>query len=164
MKAVEQKSDDLNQIAEDYLTTPGDARDAWHVIGACVAAGRELPEWVKAYLLAASGKIAAVERTRDGSDAVATALGFHLESADQQTKPKWAYYDSLTVYSVIVGWQRKAADEGRKLSLATCLKRYVDERLKGTGDEQTVKTTYYRGKAIAENEMRFLDVAALREA
>jgi hypothetical protein len=33
-----------------------------------------------------------------------------------------------------------------------------------TGDEQTVKTTYYRGKAIAENEMGFLDVAALREA
>lgn len=162
MKAVEQNSDDLNEIADAYLTTPGDARDAWQVIGICLAAGRDLPEWVKGYLLRVSGRVATVDRTRDGSDAVAMALAFHLESADHQTKPKWAYYDSLTVYSVIAGWKGQAAKDGRKLSLAKCFKRYVDERLKGTGDEQTIKTTYYRGRAIAEDEIALLGAVAER--
>lgn len=162
MKSVEQNSDDLNEIAEAYLMTPGEARDAWQVIGTCLADGRDLPDWVKGYLLRVSGRVATVDRTRDGSDAVATALGFHLESADHQTKPKWAFYDSLAVYSVIAGWQGQAAKEGRKLTLAKCFKRYVDESLKGTGDEQTIKTTYYRGKAIAEDEIALLGVVAER--
>ncbi len=66
------------------------------------------------------------------------------------------------MFSVIAGWQREAVNEGRKLSLAKCFKRYVDERLKGTGDEQTIKTTYNRGKAIAEDEIELLGAIAER--
>lgn len=171
MKAVEQNSDLLNEIADDYLTTPGDARDAWQVIGICLADGRDLPDWVKGYLLRVSAKVAQLEdmgRTEKlGPERLewpcaASALSFYPESVDVQTKPRWAYYDSLTVFEVVTGWQRKAAKEGRKLSLAKCFKRYVDERLKGNGDEQTIKTTYYRGKAIAEDEIALLGAVAER--
>jgi hypothetical protein len=171
MKAVEQNSDLLNEIADAYLTTPGDARDAWQVIGICLAAERDLPDWVKGYLIGASAKVAKLvdmgETEKLGPDRLAwpraaSALGFYPESADHQTKPKWAFYDSLTVYSVIAGWQGQAAKEGRKLSLAKCFKRYVDEHLNYAGDEQTIKTTYYRGKAIAEAEIGLSEAIAER--
>lgn len=158
MKAVEQNFDDLNEIAEAYLTTPGDARDAWQVIGTCLADGRELPEWVKAYLLRVSAKVARI----DGPDGVAAAFDFHPESVDVQTKPKKALWDSLTVFSVIAGWRREARNSGQKLSLAACFARYVSERLNDRDNEETVKTAYYRGKEIAEDEIALLGAVAER--
>jgi hypothetical protein len=149
MKAVEQNSDDLNEIAEAYLTTPGDARDAWQVIGTCLSDGRVLPDWVQGYLLRVARDVAQL----DGLDGVAAAFGFHPESIDVQTRPPKAYYDSLTVFSVIAGWRRKALNAGQKLSLADCFARYVSEHLTDRENEETVKTAYYRGKAIAEDEI-----------
>jgi len=150
--AVEQNSDDLNEIADAYLTTPGDARDAWQVIGTCLADGRDLPDWVKGYLLRVSAKVARI----DDLDAVAGAFGFYPESVEVQTRPPKAYYDSLTVFSVIAGWRREAHNAGRKVSLADCFARYVSERLGDRENEETVKTAYYRGKEIAEDEIALL--------
>ena len=73
-----------------------------------------------------------------------------------QTKPKYAYYDSLTVFSVIAGWRREARNAGRKLSLVACFRRYVSEYLTDRENEETVKTAYFRGKAIAEDEIALL--------
>lgn len=154
MKAVEQNSDDLNEIAEAYLTTPGDARDAWQVIGTCLSDGRDLPDWVKAYLLRVAGNVARLEGLGGA------AFGFHPESMDVQTRPPKAYYDSLTVFSVIAGWRREACNAGRKLSLADCFARYVIEHLTDRENEETVKTAYYRGKAIAEDEIALLGAVA----
>lgn len=156
--AVEQNSGLLNEIAEDYLTTPGDARDAWQVIGICLADGRDLPDWIREYLLNASANVARLESL----DGVATALGFYPESVDVQTKPKKAMWDSLTIFSVIAGWRREAHNAGDKLSLADCFARYVTERLNDRDHEETVKTAYYRGKAIAEDEIGLLDMVAKR--
>ena len=161
MEAVEQNFDDLNEIAEAYLTTPGEARDAWQVIGTCLADGRDLPDWVKGYLLRVAGNVAGLQDA--GSVAtlgngvewpsIAEALGFYPESVEVQTRPPKAYNDSLTVFSVIAGWRREARNAGRKLTLATCFARYVSERLNDRDHEETVKTAYYRGKDIAEDEI-----------
>lgn len=158
MKAVEQNSDDLNEIAYAYLTTPGDARDAWQVIGTCLADGRDLPDWVKGYLRRVSAKVGQI----NGLDGVAAAFEFHPESVEVQTRPPKAYYDSLTVFSVIAGWRREARNAGQKLSLAACFARYVSERLGDRENEETVKTAYYRGKAIAEDEIALLGAVAER--
>lgn len=158
MKAVEQSSDLLNEIAGAYLTTPGEARDAWQVIGTCLADGRDLPDWVKAYLLRVSAKVARI----NGVDGVAGAFEFHPESVDVQTRPPKAYYDSLTVFSVIAGWRREAHNAGRKVSLADCFARYVSECLGDRENEETVKTAYYRGKEIAEDEIALLWAVAER--
>lgn len=156
--AVEQNSSFLNEIAEDYLTTPGDARDAWQVIGACLADGRDLPDWVKNYLLDASAKVARL----DGLDGVASAFGFHPETIEVQTRPPKAYYDSLTVFSVVAGWRREAQNAGKKLSLSECFGIYVSKHLTDRENEETVKTAYYRGKAIAEAEIGLSEVIAER--
>ena len=79
-----------------------------------------------------------------------------------QTRPPKAYYDSLTVVSVIEGWRREARNAGRKLPLADCFARYVSERLNDRDNEETVKTAYYRGKAIAEDEIALLGAVAER--
>ena len=79
-----------------------------------------------------------------------------------QTKPKKALWDSLTVFSVIAGWRRETRNTGRKLSLAACFARYVSERLNDRNNEETVKTAYYRGKAIAEDEIALLGAVAER--
>ena len=62
-----------------------------------------------------------------------------------QTKPKYAYYDSLTVFSVIA-----------------CFRRYVSEYLTDRENEETVKTAYFRGKAIAEDEIALLGAVTER--
>jgi hypothetical protein len=79
-----------------------------------------------------------------------------------QTKPKYAYYDSLTVFSVIAGWRREARNAGRKLSLVACFRRYVSEYLTDRENEETVKTAYFRGKAIAEDEIALLGAVTER--
>ena len=93
---------------------------------------------------------------------IAKALGFYPESVDVQTRPPKAYNDSLTVFSVIAGWRREAHNAGRKLSLASCFARYVSERLNDRDNEETVKTAYYRGKDIAEDEIRQSEALATR--
>ncbi len=158
MEAVEQNPDDLNEIADAARTTHGDARDAWRVIGECLAEGADLPDWVTGYLQDASAKVARIAAL----DEVATALGFYPESVDVQTKPKKAMWDSLTVFSVIAGWRREARNDGKKLSLADCFERYVIERLNDRDHEETVKTAYYRGRAIAEAEIGLLDALEAR--
>lgn len=159
MEAVEQNPDHLNEIADVAITTPGDARDAWQVIGTCLADGRDLPAWVKDYLRDASAKVARIESRED----VASALGFYPESADVQTKPKKAMWDSLTVFSVIAGWRLEAHNAETKLSLKDCFERYIRERLNDRDHEETVKTAYYRGKAIAEAEIGLVDAIEARE-
>lgn len=171
MEAVEQNPDHLNEIADATLTTPGDARDAWRVIGECLAEGVDLPDWVKDYLLGVSAKVAglqdagSVETLGNGVKwpSIASALGFYPESADVQTKPKKAMWDSLTVFSVIAGWRLEAHNAEKKLSLEEYFKRYVLERLNDRDHEETVKTAYYRGRAIAEAEIGLLDAVEARE-
>lgn len=96
-----------------------------------------------------SAKVARI----DGLDGVAEAFEFQPESIEVQTKPKKALWDSLTVFSIIAGWRREAHNAGQKLSLAHCFARYVSEHLNDLDNEETVKTAYYRGKAIAEAEI-----------
>ncbi len=153
MKAVEQNLDFLNEIADSAITTSGDARDAWRVIGVCLNEGRDLPEWIKAYLQTTAGKV----ETSKHED-MALALGFYPESEETHTKPAKAYYDSLTVFSVITGWRREAVNDGRKVSLADCFERYVIEHLNEREHEETVKTAYYRGKKIARAEIELSNV------
>ena len=160
MKAVEQNSDLLNEIAEAARTIPGDARDAWQVIGARLAAGHDLPTWVKEYLRDSAANVACL----DNLEGTASAFGFYPDSDDAQTKPKKALWDSLTVFSVIAGWRREAHNAGHKLSLEACFKRYILERLNDRDHEETVKTAYYRGRAIAEAEIGLLDALAARGA
>lgn len=148
MKAVEQNSDFLNEIADAAITTPGDARNAWRVISVCFTEGRDLPDWIRAYLQTTAGKI----ETSKHED-MAMALGFYPEAKEPQTKSAKAFYDSLAVFSVIAGWRREAVNEGLKVSLADCFERYVSVHLNDREHEETVKTAYYRGKTIAEAEI-----------
>lgn len=172
MEAVEQNSDLLNEIAVAARTTPGDARDAWRVIGVCLADGRELPDWVKEYLRGASAKVAlledagSVEQLGNGVawPRIATALGLYLNSEEIQTHPPKAHYDSLTVFSTIAAWRLEAHKKGGKLSLLKCFEQYINDVLEGDGEEETVKTAYYRGRAIAEAEIGLLDAVAARSA
>ena len=173
MEAVEQNTDLLNEIAEAALTTPGDARDAWRVIGACLAGGRELPDWVKEYLRGASAKVALLEDAGSVLEQlgngvawprIATALGLYLNSEEIQTHPPKAHYDSLTIFSTIATWRLEAHKKGDKVSLLKCFEQYINDVLDGDGEEETVKTAYYRGRAIAEAEIGLLDAVAERGA
>lgn len=157
MKAVEQNSNSLNEIAEAFVTTKSGARDAWRVIEICLTEDCELPEWVKAYLVKAAGKVQQAELEN-----MAAALEIHPESEDFETKPTKAYFDSLTVFSVVAGWRREAENAGKKVSLESCFERYVTERLSDRDHEATVKTAYYRGEAIAKNEIALSDMIAKR--
>ena len=47
MKSVEQESKSLNEIADAANTTAGDARDAWRVVGICIAEGRDFPSYAR---------------------------------------------------------------------------------------------------------------------
>lgn len=92
MEAVEQNPDHLNEIADVTRATPADARDAWRVIGECLAEGVNLPDWVKGYLLQVSAKVAglqdagSVEALGNGLKwpSIAEALGFYPESLDAE--------------------------------------------------------------------------------
>lgn len=171
MEAVEQNPDHLNEIADVARATPADARDAWRVIGECLAEGVNLPDWVKGYLLQVSAKVAglqdagSVETLGNGLKwpSIAGAFGFYPASVEGQMRPPKAYYDSLTVFSVIAGWRLEAHNAETKLSLEACFKRYVLERLNDRDHEETVKTAYYRGRAIAEAEIGLLDAIEARE-
>lgn len=170
MEAVEPNPDHLNEIADAAITTPCDARDAWQVIGTCLAEGADLPTWVKGYLLRVSAKVAglqdpgSVETLGNGLKwpTLAAALGFHPESADVQTKPKKARYDSLTVFSTIAAWRLEAHNRDEKGALLKCFERYINEILDGDGEEETIKTAYYRGRAIAEAEIGLLNAIEAR--
>lgn len=47
--------------------------------------------------------------------------------------------------------------EGKKPSLQACFERYINEFLNGRGEEETLKTAYYRGLRIAQNEIAFME-------
>jgi hypothetical protein len=160
--AVEQNPDFLNEITDDWFKFPGDAHHAWKVVTRCVDEGREIPDWVKRYLRKVAVFTEGFDRHRDGTDGLANALGFFPESEEPQTRPAKALYDSLDVFSTIAAWRLKAHNNGEKLSLLTCFERYINEKLNGRGEEETIKTAYYRGKAIAEDEIAFGEMMAER--
>jgi hypothetical protein len=131
-----------------------------------------LPDWVKEYLWGASAKVAlledsgSVEQLGNGVawPRIATALGLYPDSEEIQTHPPKAHFDSLTVFSTIAAWRLAALNKGKKESLLKCFERYINEVLDGDGEEETVKTAYYRGRAIAEAEIGLLDAIAERGA
>ncbi len=117
------------------------------MIGACLAAGRDLPDWVKSYLRRVAGNVSEVEGL------IALPFEFFPESEDVPTRRKKGFYDDLAVFSVIEGWRLKAHNAGKKLSLQKCFADYVIECEKGNAEEETVKTAYYKGRAIAQGEL-----------
>lgn len=117
------------------------------MIGACLTAGRDLPDWVKAYLLRVAGNVAEV------NGLVAPPFEFYPESEDVQTRRKKGFYDDLAVFSLIEGWRLEAHNADKKLTLQECFERYVIECEKGNAEEETIKTAYYKGRAIAANEL-----------
>jgi hypothetical protein len=111
---------------------------------------------VKRYLLRVAGKFAQVD------DLVAVSFEFYPAFTDAKTRPLKGYYDSLTVFSIIAEWRLEANNVGGKLSLEKCFLRYIRERTQPRGNLETVKTAYYRGRAIAEDEIALLEAVANR--
>ncbi|MEL7445475.1 MAG: hypothetical protein AAGK02_06645 [Pseudomonadota bacterium] len=130
--AVEQNSDLLNELADDWLNEEGDAERAWEVIARCIDEERQFPTWVLRYL----------RRVADNPP-------LPVEGAERVTKE---YYDAMDVFSTVTAWRQK-----EKLSLQKCFARYINERLNGRGEEETIKTAYYRGLRMAENEIAFME-------
>lgn len=147
------EDDFLNEIGEAWFDDPGEGHHAWAVIAECLDEGRKLPAWVLRYLRGIAGFVEQWDRARDGTDVLAEVLGFEGETPDVQTKPPKAKHDSLDVFSTVAGWRVEAHNAGTKLSLQACFERYINECLGGEGEEETLKTAYYRGKPIAEEEL-----------
>lgn len=69
-------------------------------------------------------------------------------------RPSKAYYDPVEIFSTVTQWRQV---EGKKPSLQACFERFINECLNGRGEEETLKTTYYRGLRIAQNEIAFME-------
>lgn len=135
--AVEQNSDELNEIADAWFEDVGDAEKAWKVTARCIDEGRMFPKWVLRYL-------------RGLADNPPLTV-------EPERAPSKAYYDPMEVFSVVTQWGQA---DGKKPSLEKYFERYINERLGGRGEEQTIKTAYYRGLRIAQNEIDFMQMLA----
>ena len=122
--AVEQNPDVLNEIVDAWFDEEGDAERAWEVIARCIDEKRSFPVWVLQYL-------------RPLADDPPV-------SQEPEQQPSKAFYDPIEVFSTVTAWRQI---EGKKPSLLACFERYINERLKGGGEEETIKTAYYRGLA-----------------
>lgn len=117
-------------MADDWFAEEGDTHRAWEVIACCIDEERVFPAWVLRYLR-------------------------HI--ADDPPMPKEpeeplskAFYDPIEVFSTVTAWRQV---EGKKPSLLNCFERYINECKSGRGEEETIKTAYYRGLRMAENEI-----------
>ncbi|PZQ96724.1 MAG: hypothetical protein DI533_14130 [Cereibacter sphaeroides] len=150
--AVEQNSDFLNEFARAGEAHIEDAQQTWALIARCISEQRDLPRSAKCYLAKVAAFAMTFERSpsraaeRSDSDRLADALGFYRE---REYRPSKATLDGLEVFSTVTRWRR----QGNSLSLEECFERYINELLDGDGEEQTIKTSYYRGKAMAEAEI-----------
>ena len=77
---------------------------------------------------------------------------------EPQKKPTKAYYDPIDVFSTVTAWR-----QAEEISLEDCFERYLNDRLNGNGEEQTLKTTYYRGLRMAQNEIALMQAIAESE-
>lgn len=134
---VEQNSDELNEIADAWFEDAGDTRKAWEVIARCIDEEREFPAWVLLYLRH-----------------VADDPPLPEEPEPQPTK---AFYDPMDVFSTVTQWRQV---KSKKPSLLSCFERYINECEGGRGEEETIKTAYYRGLRIAQNEIAFMGIVA----
>jgi hypothetical protein len=130
---VEQNSDELNEIADAWFDDAGDAAKAWEVIAHCIDEGRSFPAWVLHYL----------RRLADDPPL----------PQEPEPRPSKAYYDPMEIFSTVTHWRQV---EDKKPTLQACFERYINECLNGRGEEETLKTAYYRGLRIAQNEIAFM--------
>ncbi|MBO6605131.1 MAG: hypothetical protein JJ949_18070 [Roseicyclus sp.] len=131
---VEQNSDELNEIAHAWFDDAGDAEKAWEVIASCIDDGRTFPAWVLRYL----------RRLADDPPL----------PQEPEPRPSKAFYDPMDVFAMVTQWRQV---EGKKPPLQECFGRYINECLNGRGEEETIKTAYYRGLRIAQNEIAFME-------
>jgi len=131
--AVEQNLDVLNELADAWFIEEGDADRAWKVVARCIDEERTFPAWVLGYL----------RQLADNPP---------VQSEPDQSSSK-AYYDPIEVFCTVTAWRRT---EGKKPSLLNCFERYINERCSGQGEEETIKTAYYRGLRFAQNEIAFM--------
>ncbi|MEM7441406.1 MAG: hypothetical protein AAF393_17580 [Pseudomonadota bacterium] len=78
---------------------------------------------------------------------------------EPQEKPTKAYYDPIEIFSTVTGWRQAE----KRTSLQKCFERYINERLNGHGEEETLKTAYYRGRRMAENEIALTQALSQQE-
>ncbi|WP_170571179.1 hypothetical protein [Ruegeria atlantica] len=135
--AVEQNPDELNEIADAWFEDAGDAEKAWKVIARCIDERRRFPVWVLRFLRVLADDPPLPEEPKEPTSK--------------------AYYDPMDVFSLVSQWRQV---DGKKPSLEKCFEQYINERLGGRGEEQTVKTAYYRGLRIAQNEIKFMQMLA----
>lgn len=129
--AVEQNSNLLNELANDWFEVEGDAEHAWQVIARCIDEGRSFPAWVLPH----------IRRVADDPPL----------PREPKEKPTKAYYDPIEVFSIVAAWR-----QAEKVSLQSCFERYINEQLGGNGEEETLKTAYYRGLRMAWNEIALM--------
>lgn len=132
--AVEQNTDALNEIAETWFDEEGDAHKAWEVIARCVDEERTFPTWVLRYLRCVADNPPLPQ--------------------EADAPPSKAFYDPIAVFSTVTAWRQVA---GKKPSLQECFGRFINEHLNGRGEEETIKTSYYRGLRMAQNEIAFME-------
>jgi len=137
--AVEQNSELLNELANDWFEAAGDAAKAWEVIARCIDERRNFPAWVLRYL----------RRLADDPPL----------PEEPEPHPTKAYYDPMDIFSTVTQWRQV---EGKKPSLQVCFGRYINECLNGRGEEETIKTAYYRGLRMAQNEIAMMEALAAR--
>lgn len=128
--SVEQNPTVLNEIADAWFEDAGDAQKAWKVIARCVDEGRDFPGWVRRYLRWMADDPPLPQEAEE--------------------RPLKRYYDPIDVYVTVAKWRMV---DGKKPSLQECFARYINERLCGRGEEETIKTTYYAGQKIVLNEL-----------
>lgn len=116
----------------------GDAEHAWEVIARCIDDGRALPAWVLPH----------IRRVADDPPL----------PPEREVKPSKEYYDAMDVFSTVTAWR-----QAEKVSLQKCFERYINDMLRGRGEEETIKTAYYRGMRMAKNEIAFMEAIANRE-
>ena len=135
--AVGQNPAVLNELADAWFEEEGDAEKAWAVIASCIDENRAFPAWVLRYLRSLASDPPLPQERRP--------------------TPTKAFYDPMDVFSTVTAWRQVG-----RISLQRCFERYINERLNGRGEEETLKTAYYRGLRMAENEIAFMDAIAKR--
>ena len=136
--AVEQNPTALNEIADAWFEEEGDAERAWQVVARCIDEQRDFPDWVLRFL-------------REVADSPPLPI-------EPEAKPSKEFYDAIDVFSTVAAWR-----QAEKISLQKCFARYINDRLKGRGEEETLKTAYYRGLRLAQNEIAFLEAIAAKD-
>lgn len=138
--AVEQNPDLLNEIADTWFEEEGDDAKAWEVVARCIDDGHRFPAWALRYL----------RRVADDPPL----------PEEPEPQPTKAFYDPMDVFSTVTQWRQV---EGKKPSLLSCFERYINDYKDGRGEEETIKTAYYRGLRIAQNEIAFMGELATKQ-